>query len=162
LVLASPLYLSAMAHDLANSITQVRGRGGVFIISSKIPTSHPALADHWIPSRGELQAALGGALVSLHARAARRLLRLVKPREFVQEKVSTMTKKLEGEITEQVAKRVSGAPMSDEDVLRFIRSRVGAEPKASHTRLLRELRDSGRACEQGRFRRLFKQVKPSR
>jgi hypothetical protein len=162
LVIASPLYLSAMSHDLTTSTAEVRGRGGVFIVSSKIPTSHRSLADHWIASRGELQGTLGGALVSLHARAARRLLQLVKPGEFVEENVSAMTKKLEGEVTGEVKKRVSGAATSDEDVLRFIRSRLSVEPKATHTRLLRELRDSGQACEQGRFRRLFHQAKPSR
>lgn len=162
LVLGSPLYLSAMMRDLAASVDQVRGRGGVFIVSSKIPSAEPTLEDTWIPSRGELQQALGGALVSLHARAARQLLRLVKPSDFVKENVSTMTKKLEDQVTGEVKKRVAGTAMTDDDVLRFIRSKVGTDAKVSHTRLLRELRDSGQACEQGRFRRLFNQVKPAR
>lgn len=161
LVLTSPLYVSAMARDLAASIGQVRGRGGVFIVSSKVPACEPVLEESWIPSRGDLQQALGGALVSLHARAARQLLRLVKPGDFVKENVPTMTKKLEAEVTGEVKKRVSGAAMSDDDVLRFIRAKVAQNPKASHTGLLRELRANGQACEQGRFRRLFGQVKSS-
>jgi hypothetical protein len=57
-------------------------------------------------------------------------------------------------------KRAPGVAMTDDNVIAFIRQRVAVDAKASHTRLLRELRESGQACEQGRFRRLFKQVKP--
>jgi hypothetical protein len=57
------------------------------------------------------------------------------------------------------SKRNVGAAMSDDDVRRFIRERLRAEPDLRHTRMLRDLRDGGRACEQKRFRRLFMQVR---
>jgi hypothetical protein len=52
--------------------------------------------------------------------------------------------------------------MSDEEVRGFVRKRLGEAPESRHTRLLRELRDSGRACEQGRFKQLFMQVRAER
>lgn len=160
LVIASPSYLRAMQDDLGASIGEFSGSGSLFIISSRIPATDAKLDRCWLPSRGALQAGLGGALVSLHARTARHLLATVRPQDFVQEKLSLMTKRLEG--VEEKKKRVSGSAMSDDEVLAFIRMRLDGDPVLSHTRLLRELRESGRACEQGRFRRLFNQVKPSR
>lgn len=161
LVLASPIYLRAMAADLAASISAFRGRGALFIVSSRVPSSEPSLAECWLPSHATQQAALGGALVSLHARAVRHLLRAVSPRDFVKENLSIMSKELEGEAGE-TRKRSPGAAMTDDDVLAFIRTHLATDPKASHTGLLRQLRASGRACEQSRFRQLFKQVKPNR
>ncbi len=158
LVVASPSYVEAMADDLEASISHVRNRGAVFVISSRVP-SGTELESSWIASSGALQGAMGGALVSLHARVARHLILATPPRDFVKENLALMTKKLDGEAG-PATKRVAGSPMSDDDVFAFIRKRVAADPKASHTRLLRELRESGQACEQGRFRRLFKQVKP--
>ena len=161
LVLASPTYVHAMATDLAASMSEFRSRGALFIVSSKVPASEPALEECWVPSRATLQGTLGGALVSLHARAARHLLRAVSPSDFVKENLSIMSKELEGDAGE-TKKRSAGSAMSDADVIAFIRAQLAADPKASHTGLLRQLRESGRACEQGRFRRLFKQMKPSR
>lgn len=158
LLVASPAYVEAMSEDLAAAVGHVRNRGAVLVISSR-PSNHADLSSSWVPSSGALQGSLGGALVSLHARVARHLIRSIPPRDFRKEKLAHMTKKLSEE-GGPAAKRVAGVHMSDDDVLAFIRKRVTADPKASHTRLLRELRESGQACEQGRFRRLFKQVKP--
>ena len=46
--------------------------------------------------------------------------------------------------------------MADQEVRAFVRDRLADDPQATHTRLLRELRDSGRACEQQRFAGLFR------
>lgn len=157
IVIASPAYIRAMQDDLAESLGEFRDRGALFIVSSRVPASETKLNRCWLPSRGGLQAGLGGALVSLHARTARHLLATVGPKDFVKEKLATMTTKLEG--LEQKKQRVSGSAMTDEEVLTFIRARLQSDSKLSHTRLLRELRESGRACEQSRFRGLFGQVK---
>ncbi|MDB4962523.1 MAG: hypothetical protein JWP01_2522 [Myxococcales bacterium] len=161
LVLASPMYLRAMARDLAESMALFRRRGALFIISSKVPASEPALEACWLPSRATLQATLGGGLVSLHARAARHLLGAVRPGDFVKENRSIMSKELEGD-GQAPKKRAAGSGMSDAEVIAFIRTHLSANPKASHTALLRQLRESGKACEQSRFRELFRQQKPGR
>jgi hypothetical protein len=157
LVIASPAYVDAMFDDLAEATEHVRARGAVFVISSRSPAN--AAGSNWIPSSSALQGSLGGALVSLHARVARHLIANIPPRDFRKEKLAQMTKKLNEEAGPTV-KRAPGVAMTDDNVIAFIRQRVAVDAKASHTRLLRELRESGQACEQGRFRRLFKQVKP--
>jgi hypothetical protein len=158
LIVASPAYVDAMEDDLVAAVGHVRNRGAVLIVSSRSP-SDKALLSTWIPSLGALQSSLGGALVSLHARVARHLILSTTPRNFRKEKLADMTTKL-GEGVVSSVKRAAGSAVSDDDVIAFIRQRLAADPKGSHTRLLRELRDSGQACEQGRFRRLFKQVNP--
>ncbi|HEU4729010.1 MAG TPA: hypothetical protein VFT22_13995 [Kofleriaceae bacterium] len=146
-----------MADDLEDAAKRVRGRGAVILVSSKLPVRLASLKKCWLPSQAGLQEALGGALVSLHARTARHLLAMLEPKLFTKENVSAMREKLEEAMGEKKP-RVSGTGMSDDEVLAFIRKRLGELPKASHTGLLRELRASGRACEQGRFRRLFAQA----
>ena len=47
---------------------------------------------------------------------------------------------------------------SDQQVRDFVRTELANNPTASHTGLLRQFRDSGQACEQSRFRELFKEV----
>ena len=49
-------------------------------------------------------------------------------------------------------------PLTDEEVKRFIRGKLRANPKARHSPLLRSLRESGQACEQKRFKNLFLEV----
>lgn len=48
--------------------------------------------------------------------------------------------------------------MSDEEVSLFIQETLGRRPEMRASPLLRELRDSGRACEQKRFGRLYREV----
>jgi len=47
-------------------------------------------------------------------------------------------------------------PLTDSQVLQFIRDARTADPKLSRTKALRTLRDSGRACEQRRFADLYR------
>ena len=46
-------------------------------------------------------------------------------------------------------------PMTDDEVLSFIHAESAGNAIASRSRLLRTLRDSGKACEQARFGRLY-------
>jgi hypothetical protein len=157
LVVASPTYLSAMARDIENASRLVRGRGAILVVSSKLPAALASLQPYWLQSNACLQEALGGSLVSLHARTSRHLLSVIEPKLFTRKNVSTMREKLE-QVSGEKKPRVSGAATTDDDVLAFIRKRVAELPKTSHTGLLREFRESGRACEQSRFRRLFAQA----
>jgi hypothetical protein len=59
-----------------------------------------------------------------------------------------------GAVTTSERKRTT-----DDEVLEFIRRALAENPKSGHTKLLRALRADGRACEQSRFRRLFREVK---
>lgn len=156
LVVASPAYLAAMADDLLEASTHLRGRGSLVLVSSKAPSNEPALHPFLLPSRSGLQQALGGALTSLHARTARHLLQVVDPKSFTRENFSSMSDELDRK-SKNVVRR-AGAVVTDDEVLSFIKESIKAGGKPSHTRLLREFRGSGRACEQSRFRSLFQRV----
>jgi hypothetical protein len=49
-------------------------------------------------------------------------------------------------------------PMTDEEVRSYIKNAMNKEDRLSHTGLLRKLRSENRACEQKRFRNLFKEL----
>lgn len=48
--------------------------------------------------------------------------------------------------------------VSDEEVRDYIRARLAAGAPPKKTSLLREFRESGRACEQSRFTKLFDDI----
>jgi hypothetical protein len=60
-----------------------------------------------------------------------------------------------------VLPRFSRRPLTDDDVRLFIKRRLTEDRRLTCTRLHRALRDSGSACEQKRFRRLFDELKES-
>ena len=155
LVVASPDYVSAMEDDLLAAARESKQPDGLLIISGRGRFAAGPLGTHLIPSEARLQLRLGGARLSLHARVARRILE--EAPEW----------KLSAEILQARYRRiVARSPdlphlvrqkMTDEEVQRFIRAQIRKSPAASCTPLLRLLRDSGRACEQSRFKALFNQ-----
>ncbi len=54
--------------------------------------------------------------------------------------------------------RYERAPRTDHQVRMFIRRRLTSEPEVTASRLLREFREFGYACEQGRFAALYRAV----
>lgn len=157
MVLVSPSYLDAMADDLSSAVGHMHKSGALLIVSSDLPSGFPTLEPYWIPSRAGLAQKLGGALVSLHARTARHLISTTDPKSVSKESVMAMRQKID-EVTPAQEKRAPRAAMTDADVVAFVKERLAADPKAGHTKLLRALRDSGRACEQARFRKIFLEV----
>jgi hypothetical protein len=51
--------------------------------------------------------------------------------------------------------------MTDHDVRQTIVEALTRDPKATRTGVLQQLRQTGRACEQKRFARLFEEVRAS-
>jgi hypothetical protein len=54
--------------------------------------------------------------------------------------------------------RPRGTGVSDNEVTEYIRAHLAAGARPRKTSLLRDFRESGRACEQSRFARLFEEV----
>lgn len=154
MVVASPAYVTALEHDLKEAVTAGRGTRLLLITSAPGPQD-ARLADYWIPTTGNLRMALGGALTSIHARIARRLLEHFDPSTLDAESARRYTQRLAGRTPElPTLDRTRG---DDAQVRAFIRSALRRDDDATHTRLLREYRASGHACEQRRFRDLFKE-----
>jgi hypothetical protein len=112
-----------------------------------------ALSPYLLPSDARLQSKVGGALASLNIRVTRHLIDNTAPGDWSQKKLRALLAAWLEDQPERV--RYDREPMSDEDVRREIRRALKSDPGARPTPLLRELRDSGRACEHSRFVRLF-------
>ena len=157
---ASPVYLRAAALDLEAAAASLQSSDRVVLFSAATG-SLGALDRFRVPSSARLQTLLGGARQSLNARLLKRALEdarnngsLTAPalRAWAKE-LATM---------QPPAPKYDHTPMSDDEVRIYVASKLKENPSARHTALLRQLRDSGRACEQSRFRRLFEEVRGAR
>lgn len=156
LVVGSPDYMAAMEDDLISAIAEASNPDRIIVISTQGRFARGVLGQHLIPSDARLQARVGGARTSLHARVARKILEEVN--EWV----------LGAELLQAHYRRVlassADAPtfdrtrLTDQQVERFIRAELRRSPDTSCTRALRALRDGGQACEQSRFKSLFHRV----
>ena len=107
-----------------------------------------------VPSSAHLQARVGGARLSLHARVARDLLkRAASQADFLD---APQVRGYYERLIQRSAPptRYERAPMTDDEVRRFI-VRVSRTKALSWSAALRLLRGGGRACEQRRFKRIF-------
>lgn len=166
LVVVSSEYLKAIQFDLAHGLRYLAGTGDLVLISSKNARLSEEIRQRHIPTDARFLCGPDCALDctnhllgrsirgSIGINLARRLVNLdggigdfsvAKYKELVSAALQKSPQLF-------LHKRT---PMSDEEVKEFIRSELTAIPEASRTRLLRKLRDQGRACEQERFRRLY-------
>lgn len=152
LLIASPSYLFAVEDDLLNALPQFSD-GGLVIVSSAARGLSPELEKRRVASNAQLRKLVHGSLLSLHARVARWLIQTEAEHRFDMHSVQSMVAKASSSVP--LPTRYDRTPSTDEEVRRFLRARLHSVPRNSHTRLLREWRSSGRACEQGRFRSLF-------
>ncbi|WP_375770403.1 hypothetical protein NR798_05775 [Archangium gephyra] len=158
LVVASPAYIAALEEDLALAARALRHPEHLLVISTPAAASRGVLAPQWVPSSARLQSKYGGALSSLNARVARDLL--VRARKKGEGSVmdAPSVQGYYGRLIHRSApqKRFERTHMTDDEVMQFI-ARESRMERFSWSATLRRLRDSGRACEQQRFRRLFHQ-----
>lgn len=152
LVTGSMHYLDAIADDLKICQAKLRKPEMLMVISTGAPVD---TVPNILPTDGRFRTLLGGSMLSLNARLAR----------FVLEKCH---QDLRFNVVREALESVScdlpplDAPnrqaLSDDEVRDRILELLESETHPSHSRFLRILRDSGYACEQGRFRRLYKDV----
>ncbi|MBW4719407.1 hypothetical protein [Saccharothrix obliqua] len=149
-VVLSPSYLRACADDLLRAIGVMESPDRLSIVSIG-GTPPRELREFVLPGDAHLQTVLGGSLGALNVRVAQRLLRMsadsAMDRATLAEHVAALASS--GGVREIPRRQ----PMSDDDVRKFIMENLSE--RSTHTSLLRKLRDSGLACEQKRFARLF-------
>jgi hypothetical protein len=158
LVVASPAYVAAIEDDLRQAAGILRHPEQLIIVSTPSPLATGALAPHWVPSSAHLQDQMGGARLSLHARVARDILQRAQT-----EAAFLDAPRVRGYYEQLIQRsapprRYERTPMTDDEVRQFIERALHAEA-LSCSATLRRLRDSGRACEQQRFKRLFHELK---
>ncbi|RGA04363.1 hypothetical protein DI270_014525 [Microbispora triticiradicis] len=149
----SDAYLRACVIDIRRAISRLADPENLSVFGP--PGSVTGIEEHMVPVTAALRPLVGGSLQALNVRAARYVLGVAR------EAGSPLRRSLLAKLAADAAvaapadsgRRGPGIRMSDAEVREFIRGHLG--PGASATRLLRKLRDTGRSCEQARFRDLF-------
>lgn len=153
LVIGSAHYIAAMRDDLVSGAHELQDASRLMIVSTTSQFDDAALEPHLIPCDARIQSLVGGPRSSLHARVARKLLAESHRWELSAEVLRLRYQRLLA--TAPQVKEWHRDRMSDQDILKHVEAQLRADPDASHSSLLRALRRTGRACGQGRFRRLF-------
>ncbi len=154
LVALSSAYLAACADDLLGLADQLASPEQLTIISTGTRSGGP-LSRHLAPATAQLQPVLGGTRQSLNARILAYLLRN-QPDALTHTQVGRVLTGLLAAAPPLV--RYERTPRTDRQVGMFIRRRLTSEPDVTASRLLREFRELGYACEQGRFAALYRAV----
>lgn len=156
LVITSPKYLDAMADDLIAAAANLKNPDYLVIVCAGASRSGP-LRDHLLPCDDRLQSLVGGSKWALNARIGKKILdesnRWPVRMSVLSERYDHLLRRLKSPA------RIQRVKLTDAQVKAFMRKSLREEPHASHSPQLREFREAGFACEQGRFRRLFKAVK---
>jgi hypothetical protein len=153
MIVAPSAYVEAMELDLIRASQRWLSPENLFIVSSSSSLKTGLLGAHWIECPGALVFQLGGGVASLYARVARQLLLDARKTgleaQAVRKQVATLSRKA-GDWPENLR-----TPVTDQEVVQFIRSELREAPEQSRSGLLRKFRDSGRKCQMERFNRLF-------
>lgn len=149
LVALGARYLAAVQDDLRDAAAL--GIGPILTLSAGVRAFQCPGVD-FLPSNGSMQRSVGGARASLNVRLARFLVETSSAHNF---RPSAMAQTLSELDYMPMTTPPSRHRLSDTEVRSWLRSRIGS---ASRSRLLRELRDQGLACEQARFSRIYREV----
>ncbi len=156
IVIGSEEYLFAMRRDLLAAIAELNNPNLLSIFSAGCKQLE-GLDENLVPYDARMQNFVGGALRSLNMRVARWVLgecKRAKPTNDL------LRKKVNEQLTRQPAYELPVRNlMSDDAVRKFILQELNRDSRASHSPLLRMLRDQNKACEQKRFASLFREVK---
>jgi hypothetical protein len=156
LVVTSAVYLLAIAEDLEEARGSLAHPELLAILSAGADTTGP-LGEHLLSCDARMQHLVGGARASLNVRLARFALRRLNGVAPTLPVLRAVFDRLRGgRVPAPPAPR---QPATDEEVRRYIGAALRQDPALRPTRLLRRLREDGRACEQVRFTALFHQVR---
>ena len=86
-------------------------------------------------------------------RLASKIVECIDETELTRDAVNELTSKLMATASPLV--NYGRSPLTDEEVSSFVAKALKADGPISCSALLRTMRDSGMACEQSRFRRLY-------
>jgi hypothetical protein len=149
LALSAP-YLDVCRDDITAAIGKITDPGNFVVVSvgTRLPGNVGAAM---VPADARLQAFLGGTRQALNARIAAHLLSAgISTRT---EATDCMTRLL---AQQPPITRYERKKLSDQEVAEMINQGLAVDPNASASKLLREFRDSGYACEQHRFANLYR------
>jgi hypothetical protein len=152
LFVLSKAYLRACEADIAAARADIHDPDHLVIVSAG-GRPEGDLAAFMVPADARLQAHLGGTRRALNARIGAHLLS--KGIRSKDEAAADLAQLL---AVQPPIPRYDRKKQSDREILDIIAARLAQEPEMSANRLLREFRDSGLACEQHRFSRLYRTI----
>jgi hypothetical protein len=145
-------YLRACGADLAAACERIADPD-LFLIVSAGGRPEGELADFAVPADARLQAYFGGTRRALNARIGAHLLeRGIRSKDEASGHLARLL------AAQSPIPRYNRRRQSDREILDAIAARLARAPAPSTSRLLRELRDTGLACEQRRFSRLYREA----
>jgi hypothetical protein len=134
-----------------DDLTALANRGGDLLLvgGARAVEGMPRL-----PADASLRQALGGTASSVSLRMARRWLAKCSTTDLYCPHDAAKWNRWAQSVSH--TEHFDRTPVSDAEVRRLIRAMKSRDPSLSATRALREVRDSGIACEQKRFGQLFR------
>jgi len=158
IIALSPEYLTAVYRDLYTARELLHNPNHLVIISSGSGKKGP-LKNNFLPCDARMEHVVGVSRMALNGRIIQHVLTANSINEInaidLERKYRTLLKDLPS------ANYPVREASTDEEVISFIRESLQNGLPASSGRLLRIYRDSGKACEQSRFRGLFLQTQES-
>jgi hypothetical protein len=151
LALSAP-YLDACRDDVAAAAGLV-AESDTFMVISAGARPAGSIGAATVPADARIQTFLGGTRQALNARIAAHLLSAGITSRAEARRCMTQLLAEQPPVTRYERKQ-----LSDQEVTEMIVGRLAQVPGMSASRLLREFRDAGYACEQQRFGRLHRQV----
>jgi hypothetical protein len=144
-------YLDAVRFDLIEARESLSSPNLLIIISSG-SRKDGIFADNLLPCDSRMENKVGMGRSSLNVRILHHVMR-----RYSDKLSAPLLRNIYGRIQNTLQKSTypSRSRATDEEVIAFIRSSTTKSASLSHSRLLRQFRDSGMACEQSRFRTLF-------
>jgi len=152
-------YLRALRNDL-NEARSIHRMPNKFILVSAGLRQFGDLTKHLLPCDVRLRKRLKGSCHSLNARIVRDLLQNSERWPLDMAVLQPQYLRKLSRLTAFVPH--GRRPLTDNQVFAAIRAAMRTDPSATHSALLRHLRNSGRACEQKRFAAIFHEVQEVR
>ncbi len=156
LVVASAVYLNALADDLREGLARLSDPDQLSIISAG-SSSFEDLSQHLLPCDARLQPMVGGARQALNARLARFALLSLGGKSGTYSALCQVFSPLLASCAKCTTKQRPS--LTDAQVKNYIRNRLKPMPSSRPTPVLKALREKGYACEQSRFASLFREVR---
>jgi hypothetical protein len=155
LTAVSAEYFKAAKDDLLAARSRLANPDFLVIVSSGTKTAG-LLEGNLVPSDARLEHVFGKSRMALNMRVAQMILEHFPQRRLRAQQIREhFSELLETLPPSDYPKRI---PSTDKEVEAFLIERLRSDPKPSYTRYLREYRATGRACEQRRFRALYRDL----
>ena len=145
----SGAYLRACRDDLLRAVEGLSDTEHLSILSAGADPD-PELSAFLLPADARVQAVVGGSLQALNVRVAQQLIAAgIVAHDAMRDELTELL------VDQRPLRRYDRRRVTDTEIRHFIQEQRAVDGGASPTSLLRVFRETGNACEQGRFAAVF-------